>query len=384
MAPHAVIIDHRTRSGSLTLYNPGDEPAEIALSAFFGYPVTDSTGGFELRTVEQPEPDYPSAAKWVDAFPKRMLLGPKQRQTVRLLARPPAGLPDGEYWARLVISAKGGTVPVSGVADSSGVQVALALEIRTVIPLQYRKGRVATGREDLRPRRRRRAGFPGGAAATRPHRQRGLSRHAARRAGGFERARSWPRSAARWRCTTTWSRGSPRRSPLAGLPAGRYRLKSGRRGAAGGSRRPSWCWPRPRPAIRSRSVCREPRASGSGIRHRGAAGLPAGSRPRPWPTRPQPLALPMPSSWSSPWAGTSRARCRPSAPATTRSSRSPSSPIWPRLRRRPLPGGGLELILQPGRTASRSSRVAPEIRSGGATVNLTRRGPGRSGAATST
>ncbi len=145
VAPHAVIIDHRTRSGSLTLYNPGDEPAEIELSTFFGYPVTDSTGGFELRTVEHPEPDYPSAAKWVDAFPKRMLLGPKQRQTVRLLARPPAGLQDGEYWARLVISAKGGTVPVSGVADSSGVQVALALEIRTVIPLQYRKGRVATG-----------------------------------------------------------------------------------------------------------------------------------------------------------------------------------------------------------------------------------------------
>ena len=108
-------------------------------------PVTDSTGGFELRTIEHPEPDYPSAAKWVDAFPKRMLLGPKQRQTVRLLARPPAGLQDGEYWARLVISAKGGTVPVSGVADSSGVQVALALEIRTIIPLQYRKGRVATG-----------------------------------------------------------------------------------------------------------------------------------------------------------------------------------------------------------------------------------------------
>jgi hypothetical protein len=140
-----VIIDHRTRSGSLTLYNPGDEPAEVTLSTFFGYPVSDSTGGFELRTIEEPAPDYPSAAKWVDAFPKRVLLGPKQRQTVRLLARPPAGLPDGEYWARLVISAKGGTVPVSGVADSSGVRVALSLEIRTIIPLQYRKGRVDTG-----------------------------------------------------------------------------------------------------------------------------------------------------------------------------------------------------------------------------------------------
>jgi P pilus assembly chaperone PapD len=145
VAPHAVIMDHRTRSGSLTLYNPGDDPAEITLSTFFGYPVSDSTGGFELKTIDQPEPTDPSAAEWVDAFPKRLLLGPKQRQTVRLLARPPAGLQDGEYWARLVVSAKGGSVPVSGVADSSGVRVALSLEVRTVIPLQYRKGRVATG-----------------------------------------------------------------------------------------------------------------------------------------------------------------------------------------------------------------------------------------------
>ena len=145
VAPHAVIMDHRTRSGSLTLYNPGDDPVEVAFSSFFGYPVSDSIGGFELRTIDQPGANYPSAAGWIDAFPKRMLLGPKERQTVRLLARPPAGLADGEYWARLVVSAKGGTVPVEGVADSAGVRVALALEVRTIVPLQYRKGRVETG-----------------------------------------------------------------------------------------------------------------------------------------------------------------------------------------------------------------------------------------------
>ena len=145
VAPHAIIIDHRTRSGSLSLYNPGDGPAEITLSTFFGYPVTDSTGQFELRTVAAPDSTLPSAAGWIEAFPKRMLLAPKERQTVRLLARPPANLPDGEYWARVVVAAKGGTVPVAGVADSSGVTVGLSLEVRTILPLQYRKGRVATG-----------------------------------------------------------------------------------------------------------------------------------------------------------------------------------------------------------------------------------------------
>lgn len=145
VAPHAIIIDHRTRSGSLSLYNPGDGPAEIALSTFFAYPVTDSTGDFELRTVNAPDSTLPSAAGWIEAFPKRMLLAPKERQTVRLLARPPAGLPDGEYWARVVVAAKGGTVPVGGLPDSSGVTVGLSLEVRTILPLQYRKGRVSTG-----------------------------------------------------------------------------------------------------------------------------------------------------------------------------------------------------------------------------------------------
>jgi P pilus assembly chaperone PapD len=144
VAPHSVVIDHRTRSGSLSLYNPGEDPAEVTLSTFFGYPVTDSAGEFELKTVERPDPSMPSAAGWVEAFPKRMVLQPKERQTVRLLARPPARLADGEYWARLVVAAKGGTVPVGGVDSASGVTVGLNLEVRTVLPLQYRKGAVAT------------------------------------------------------------------------------------------------------------------------------------------------------------------------------------------------------------------------------------------------
>jgi hypothetical protein len=144
VAPHAIVIDHRTRSGSLSLYNPGDDATEVTLSTFFGYPVTDSAGDFELKTIERPDPAMPSAAGWVEAFPKRMLLRPKERQTVRLLARPPARLPDGEYWARLVVAAKGGTVPVGGVHDSTGITVGLNLEVHTVLPLQYRKGAVAT------------------------------------------------------------------------------------------------------------------------------------------------------------------------------------------------------------------------------------------------
>lgn len=144
VAPHAVYLDHRTRSGSLTLYNPGAEPVEIAVSFFFGYPVTDSLGHFTIATPDSDQAGMPSAAEWIDAFPRRLTLAPLQRQVVRLLARPPQGLADGEYWSRVMISAKGGVVQVAQ-ADSNGISIGLNLEVRTIIPLIYRKGQLQTG-----------------------------------------------------------------------------------------------------------------------------------------------------------------------------------------------------------------------------------------------
>ncbi len=144
VAPHAVFLDHRTRSASITLYNPGSDPAEVTISSMFGYPVTDSLGHFTLRLPDSVDASMPSATAWIEAFPRRMTIPPLQRQTVRLLARPPQGLADGEYWSRVMISAKGGALPVSG-DDSAGISIGLSLEVRTIIPLIYRKGALHTG-----------------------------------------------------------------------------------------------------------------------------------------------------------------------------------------------------------------------------------------------
>lgn len=145
VAPHAVFIDHRLRSGSVLLYNPGTEPVEVTISTIFGYPVTDSTGSIALRTVEAPDSTLPSALAWIQAFPRRLTVAPRERQTVRLLARPPVGLADGEYWLRLVIAAEAGHVPITGVGDTTAIQVGLTLQVRTIIGVNYRKGLVTTG-----------------------------------------------------------------------------------------------------------------------------------------------------------------------------------------------------------------------------------------------
>ncbi len=144
VAPHAVYIDHRVRSGSVLLYNPGTEAVEVTISMLFGYPTTDSTGAIVLRTVDAPDSTLPSALAWIQAFPRRLTVAPLERQTVRLLARPPAGLADGEYWVRLMIAAKAGQVPIVGVSDTTAIQVGLTLEVRTVIGIAYRKGPVTT------------------------------------------------------------------------------------------------------------------------------------------------------------------------------------------------------------------------------------------------
>ena len=143
VAPHAVFIDHRLRSGSVLLYNPGTEAVEVMISTIFGYPTTDSTGRIKLDTLIADS--TVSALGWIQAFPRRLTVGPRERQTVRLLARPPAGLPDGEYWLRLVIAAQAGRVPITGVSDTTAIQVGLTLEVRTIIGVNYRKGPVSTG-----------------------------------------------------------------------------------------------------------------------------------------------------------------------------------------------------------------------------------------------
>ena len=145
IAPTTVIIDARSRTSSILLVNQGEEPAEVDISTFFAYTVTDSTGQLQLHTPDSTETGLVSAAEWIRAFPRRMTIAPNSQQTVRLLITPPTDLPDGEYWARLAVLARGGRVPLETSTDTSAVNVGLSIEVRTLLPVLYRKGKVETG-----------------------------------------------------------------------------------------------------------------------------------------------------------------------------------------------------------------------------------------------
>jgi hypothetical protein len=143
VAPHAVFMDHRSRTGQVFLVNTSDTPEEVTIDLKYGYPATDSSGTIYIKLIDQPDTAEPSAAGWIKAYPRRAVLAPGQRQVVRLLAAPPADLPDGEYWSRIIATSRGSKVGV--VSGDSGVSAGLALELRTIISLSYRKGAVHTG-----------------------------------------------------------------------------------------------------------------------------------------------------------------------------------------------------------------------------------------------
>ena len=64
VAPHSIFIDHRSRGGFVELYNPEARPVEVELLTLYGYPVTNPQGQLELRVIEAPGPDDPSASGW--------------------------------------------------------------------------------------------------------------------------------------------------------------------------------------------------------------------------------------------------------------------------------------------------------------------------------
>lgn len=143
VSPTALYIDSRTRTGVLTLYNPGSLPEEITIDFAYGYPQADSAGNVTVQVTHEPAAGEPSALAWMRAFPRRLLLQPGQRQIVRVLVEPPPELADGEYWARILISSRGGQPPIE--QTQGDVRLQLNVVTTLVMAANYRKGDLRTG-----------------------------------------------------------------------------------------------------------------------------------------------------------------------------------------------------------------------------------------------
>lgn len=145
IAPQVIAINASAKSTSVTLVNTGDDVAEVTLSTLYGYPVTDANGVMSLKTVDNSIFEKESITEYVQIFPHKFKLGPKEKRVVRILVKAPKALVDREYWGRLVVATRGSNLPVAGAEQSKGVNVGLALEVRTILPIYFRKGVNETG-----------------------------------------------------------------------------------------------------------------------------------------------------------------------------------------------------------------------------------------------
>jgi P pilus assembly chaperone PapD len=138
VAPTRIVLDGR-RGAEVVLNNIGEEPAVYRISVEFRR--MDQDGG--LTEVSQPTADDEKAADMIVYAPRRVTLAPHQPQAIRIAARPPQGLPDGEYRVHLLFRAIPPATPVVQAAASDsekGLRFQLTPVYGVTIPVIVRLG----------------------------------------------------------------------------------------------------------------------------------------------------------------------------------------------------------------------------------------------------
>ncbi|RKX21899.1 MAG: hypothetical protein DRP35_03225 [Candidatus Zixiibacteriota bacterium] len=141
VAPTSVYLSEKDRTGRMTLQNPTDHPEEVSVFFRFGVPISDSLGNVQIELSDTTGYSDPrSCVDWLKVFPRKLILAPGASQVIRFVARPPKDLPDGEYWARIVIRSEGSstTLPVAG--QNEQITTKLNMIMQTAIILKYRTG----------------------------------------------------------------------------------------------------------------------------------------------------------------------------------------------------------------------------------------------------
>ncbi|MCU0344551.1 MAG: hypothetical protein MUF28_12115 [Ignavibacterium sp.] len=145
ISPYILYTDAKNKFGTFLVQNESDEIYEVDISFIFGYPVSDSVGNATMQYYDQPDTLFPSATKWVRAFPRKFALNPKERQVVRMTINPPADVTPGTYWSRIVTSAAPQSIPFDTLSE--GVRAQIKFVLNQITTLLYRVDPTTTGIE---------------------------------------------------------------------------------------------------------------------------------------------------------------------------------------------------------------------------------------------
>lgn len=149
ISPTRVVLDAGGRGASVTLYNSGGAPVTYRIDEVeLGL---DDEGNY--RTLAEGEPAPWAATPYLRYSPRQVTLQPGERQSVRIVARAPRDLPEGELRSHLSISSIPLVAPVADTparpsSDGEGertVAVKVGLDYRITIPVLLRTGQPAGG-----------------------------------------------------------------------------------------------------------------------------------------------------------------------------------------------------------------------------------------------
>lgn len=137
VAPTRIVLDGR-KGTEIILNNIGDEPATYRVSVEFRRMTPDGN----LVDVTDATPQEKAAEDMIVYAPRRVTLAPREPQSIRIAARPPQGLPDGEYRVHLLFRAIPPSTPVTAAptTEAKGLQLQLVPVYGVTIPVIVRLG----------------------------------------------------------------------------------------------------------------------------------------------------------------------------------------------------------------------------------------------------
>lgn len=144
VAPTRLVLDGR-RGAEIILNNIGDQPATYRVSVEF----RRMNGNGDLVDVPTPTAADKAAEDMIIYAPRKVTLAPHEPQAIRIAARPPQGLADGEYRVHMLFRAIPPATPVGQPTGEApkGVQFKLTPIYGVTIPVIVRLGNLqATAR----------------------------------------------------------------------------------------------------------------------------------------------------------------------------------------------------------------------------------------------
>lgn len=135
VAPTRIVLNG-SRGTEIVLSNIGDETATYRISV----ELRRMKGDGSLEDVPTANERETTARNMILYAPRRVTIAPNEPQTIRIAARAPKGLPDGEYRAHLLFRAVPAPRPVTAPREVKGIAFELIPIYGVTIPVVIRMG----------------------------------------------------------------------------------------------------------------------------------------------------------------------------------------------------------------------------------------------------